>query len=69
MLQVYRDRDVPGKCFDDLKNGLHMKRLHMHTIETVDISPVHCFAFYKCASKRNARVKAYGEIYSPRYTA
>lgn len=35
-LQVYRDKDVVEKCFDDLKNSLDMKRLRMHTIETVD---------------------------------
>ena len=35
-LQVYRDKDVVEKCFDDLKNVLDMKRLRMHSIETVD---------------------------------
>ena len=35
-LQVYRDKDVVEKCFDDLKNSLDMKRLRMHSIETVD---------------------------------
>ena len=35
-LQVYRDKDVVEKCFDDLKNVLDMKRLWMHSIETVD---------------------------------
>lgn len=35
-LQVYRDKDIVEKCFDDLKNSLDMKRLRMHTIETVD---------------------------------
>jgi len=35
-LQVYRDKDVVEKCFDDLKNVLDMKRLRMHGIETVD---------------------------------
>jgi len=35
-LQVYRDKDIVEKCFDDLKNNLDMKRLRMHTIETVD---------------------------------
>jgi transposase len=35
-LQVYRDKDVVEKCFDDLKNVLDLKRLRMHTIETVD---------------------------------
>jgi transposase len=35
-LQVYRDKDIIEKCFDDLKNNLDMKRLRMHTIETVD---------------------------------
>jgi len=35
-LRVYRDKDIVEKCFDDLKNSLDMKRLRMHTIETVD---------------------------------
>jgi transposase len=35
-LQVYRDKDLIEKCFDDLKNSLDMKRLRMHSIETVD---------------------------------
>lgn len=35
-LQVYRDKDVVEKCFDDLKNSLDMKRLRMHSIKTVD---------------------------------
>lgn len=35
-LQVYRDKDIVEKCFDDLKNSLDMKRLRMHSIETVD---------------------------------
>jgi transposase len=35
-LQIYRDKDVVEKCFDDLKNQLDMKRLRMHTSSTVD---------------------------------
>lgn len=35
-LQVYRDKDVVEKCFDDLKNQLDMKRLRMHSSEAVD---------------------------------
>ncbi len=35
-LQVYRDKDIIEKCLSDLKNSLDMKRLRMHTIETVD---------------------------------
>jgi transposase len=35
-LQVYRDKDVVEKCFDDYKNQLDMKRLRMHTSTTVD---------------------------------
>ena len=35
-LRVYRDKDIIEKCFDDLKNSLDMKRLRMHSIETVD---------------------------------
>jgi transposase len=35
-LQIYRDKDVVEKCFDDLKNQLDMKRLRMHSSVTVD---------------------------------
>ena len=35
-LRVYRDKDVVEKCFDDLKNLLDMRRLRMHSIDTVD---------------------------------
>ena len=35
-LQIYRDKDVVEKCFDDLKNQLDMKRLRMHSSSTVD---------------------------------
>ncbi len=33
--QIYRDKDVVEKCFDDLKNALDMNRLRMHSAETV----------------------------------
>ena len=35
-LQVYRDKDVVEKCFDDLKNQLDMNRLRMHTAAAVN---------------------------------
>lgn len=35
-LQIYRDKDVVEKCFDDLKNQLDMKRLRMHSSSTTD---------------------------------
>jgi len=35
-LQIYRDKDVVEKCFDDLKNQLDMKRLRMHSSATVE---------------------------------
>jgi transposase len=35
-LQVYRDKDIVEKCFDDLKNQLDMKRLRMHSSTTTD---------------------------------
>jgi transposase len=35
-LQVYREKDVVEKCFDDLKNQLDMKRLRVHSSSTVD---------------------------------
>ncbi len=34
-MQIYRDKDVVEKCFDDLKNQLDMKRLRMHSSATV----------------------------------
>jgi transposase len=35
-LQIYRDKDVVEKCFDDLKNQLDMKRLRMHSSNSVN---------------------------------
>lgn len=35
-LQVYRDKDVVEKCFDDLKNQLDMKRLRVHSSPAMD---------------------------------
>lgn len=35
-LQIYRNKDVVEKCFDDLKNQIDMKRLRMHNSSTVD---------------------------------
>lgn len=35
-LQVYRDKDVVEKSFDDLKNQLDMKRLRVHNSRTTD---------------------------------
>ncbi len=35
-LQIYRDKDVVEKCFDDLKNQLDMKRLRMHSSAAVN---------------------------------
>ena len=33
-MDIYRCRDTIEKSFDDLKNELDMKRLHIHTSET-----------------------------------
>ena len=35
-LEVYRAKDAVEKCFDDLKNDLDMKRIRMHTKETME---------------------------------
>ena len=35
ILNIYRNRDVVEKSFDNLKNGIDMKRLHCQTYETV----------------------------------
>lgn len=36
VLELYLRRDVIEKNFDDLKNGVDMKRLHCHSNETVE---------------------------------
>ena len=36
LLELYRRKDVVEKCFDDLKNGLDMKRLRVHSSEAMD---------------------------------
>ena len=35
-LEVYRAKDAVEKCFDDLKNDLDMKRIRMHSKETME---------------------------------
>ena len=35
-LQIYRDKEIVEKCFDDLKNQLDMERLCMHSAAGVD---------------------------------
>ena len=35
-LQIYREKDVVEKCFDDLKNQLDMKRLRIHSSSTME---------------------------------
>jgi len=35
-LQIYRDKDIVEKSFDDLKNQLDMKRLRVHSSNTAD---------------------------------
>jgi len=35
VLEVYRCREVVECCFDDLKNGLDMRRLRVHSVEAV----------------------------------
>jgi transposase len=34
-LEIYRNKDVVENCFDDLKNGLDMKRLRVHTAQAM----------------------------------
>lgn len=36
LLDVYRQKDVVENCFDDLKNSLDMKRLRIHSSESMD---------------------------------
>jgi transposase len=35
-LRVYRNKDVVENCFDDLKNHMDMKRLRVHSAQTMD---------------------------------
>jgi transposase len=36
LLEIYRRKDIVENCFDDLKNGLDMKRLRVHSSEVMD---------------------------------
>jgi transposase len=36
VLDIYRRKDIVENCFDDLKNGLDMKRLRIHSSEAMD---------------------------------
>jgi hypothetical protein len=36
LLEIYRRKEVVENCFDDLKNGLDMKRLRIHSSEAMD---------------------------------
>jgi len=36
LLEIYRQKDVVENCFDDLKNGLDMKRLRIHSSGAMD---------------------------------
>jgi len=36
LLDIYRDKEVVESCFDDLKNGLDMKRLRTHSSRAMD---------------------------------
>ena len=36
LLDIYRRKDVVENCFDDLKNGLDMKRLRVHSSAAMD---------------------------------
>lgn len=36
VLEIYRRKDIVENCFDDLKNGLDMKRLRIHSSEAMD---------------------------------
>jgi transposase len=36
LLEIYRRKDIVENCFDDLKNGLDMKRLRVHSSAAMD---------------------------------
>ena len=66
-LQIYRDKDVVEKCFDDLKNLLDMNRLRMHSAETVAGKLFVQFIALICVSALRQEMRAAGLI--KRYTA
>jgi len=67
-LQIYRDKDVVEKCFDDLKNQLDMKRLRMHSSATVDgrLFVQFIALIYMSALRREMRRSGFIERYTTR---
>ena len=65
--QIYRDKDVVEKCFDDLKNALDMSRLRMHSSETVAGRLFVQFIAAICVSALRQEMRASGLI--KKYTA
>jgi len=65
--QIYRDKDVVEKCFDDLKNALDMNRLRMHSSETVAGRLFVQFIAVICVSALRQEMRSTGLI--KKYTA
>ena len=61
-LQIYRDKDVVEKCFDDLKNQLDMKRLRMHSSAAVNGRLFVQFIALICISALRKEMRASGLI-------
>ncbi len=64
VLELYRRRDVIEKGFDDLKNGVDMKRLHCHNNETKEdlIPTLHLGDIVVMDNLRTHHIKAVGEL-------
>ena|ERR1700677_1879880 len=60
--QIYRDKDVVEKCFDDLKNALDLNRLRMHTSNTVAGRLFVQFIAVICVSALRQQMRASGLI-------
>ena len=67
-LQIYRDKDVVEKSFNDLKNQLDMKRLRMHSSATVDgrVFVQFIALIYMSALRREMRKSGLIKLYTVR---
>jgi transposase len=65
VLDIYRMKDVVEKCFDDLKNGLDMKRLRIHSEETMDGKMFVAFIGLILRSYVHNKLKDYLDTHQP----
>jgi transposase len=67
-LQIYRNKDVVEKCFDDLKNQLDLKRLRIHSSQRMSARIFVQFIalIFMSRIQMTMRESTLSERYSPR---